>query len=153
MIDGDPSTKVGLIAYGGTHFALVEARDQLRDEGIATNYCRIRALPCSDEVTHFIERHLRVYVVEQNRDAQVTAILKSSLSGALADRLIPITHYNGTPLAAQNIVRPILSWEKSPPVPAGRPAMSSETTHPCPTKRSPRLNKPGRVVTAQAQPR
>ena len=66
---------------------MVEARDQLREEGIATSYCRIRALPVSDEVKHFIERHLRVYVVEQNRDAQVTSILKSTLSGALADRL------------------------------------------------------------------
>ena len=129
VIDGDPSTKVGLIAYGGTHWALVEARDQLRDEGIATSYCRIRALPCSDDVKHFIERHLRVYVVEQNRDAQVTSILKSNLSGALADRLIPITHYNGTPLAAQNIVRPILSWEKSPSGP-GWPTGDVEQDNP-----------------------
>jgi 2-oxoglutarate ferredoxin oxidoreductase subunit alpha len=44
----------------------------------------------------------------------VTSILRSSLGGALADRLVPITHYNGTPIAAQNIVRPILSWEKNP---------------------------------------
>ena len=85
--------------------------------------------PCSDEVKHFIERHLRVYVVEQNRDAQVTSILKSNLSGALADRLIPITHYNGTPLAAQNIVRPILSWEKSPIGP-GWPTGDVETGQP-----------------------
>ena len=78
VIEGDPHTKVGLIAYGGTHWAVVEARDQLREEGIATSYCRIRALPVSDEVKHFIERHLRVYVVEQNRDAQVTSLLKSN---------------------------------------------------------------------------
>ncbi len=129
MIEGEPSNKVGLIAYGGSHFALVEARDQLRDEGISTSYCRIRALPISDEVKHFIERHLRVYVVEQNRDAQVTSILKSTLSGALADRLIPITHYNGTPLAAQNIVRPILSWEKSPSGP-GWPTGDVEKDNP-----------------------
>jgi 2-oxoglutarate/2-oxoacid ferredoxin oxidoreductase subunit alpha len=129
VIEGDPGTKVGLIAYGGTHWALVEARDQLRDEGIVTSYCRIRALPFSDEVKHFIERHLRVYVVEQNRDAQVTSILKSNLSGALADRLIPITHYNGTPLAAENIVRPILSWEKSPSGP-GWPTGDVEQDNP-----------------------
>jgi len=114
VIAEEPGAKVGVIAYGGTHWAFVEARDQLRDQGISTNYLRLRALPASDEVRHFIERHLRVYVIEQNRDAQVTSILKSSLSGALADRLVPITHYNGTPIAAQNIVRPILSWEKNP---------------------------------------
>ncbi len=54
----------------------------------------------------FIERHQRVYVVEQNRDAQVATLLKATLSGALADRLVPVTHYNGTPIAAENIVRP-----------------------------------------------
>ncbi|HKI19249.1 MAG TPA: 2-oxoacid:acceptor oxidoreductase subunit alpha, partial [Isosphaeraceae bacterium] len=88
VIEEKPGTKVGVIAYGGTHWAFVEARDQLRDQGISTDYLRLRALPASDEVRHFIERHLRVYVIEQNRDAQVTAILKSSLSGALADRLV-----------------------------------------------------------------
>ena len=129
VIEGDASTKVGLIAYGGSHFAVVEARDQLRDEGVSTSYCRIRALPISDEVKHYIERHLRVYVVEQNRDAQVTSILKSTLSGALADRLIPITHYNGTPLAAENVVRPILSWEKSPSGP-GWPTGDVEQDNP-----------------------
>ena len=129
VIEGDPHTKVGLIAYGGSHFAVVEARDQLAEEGIATSYCRIRALPVSDDVKHFIERHLRVYVIEQNRDAQVTSLLRSNLSGALADRLIPITHYNGTPLAAQNIVRPILSWEKSPSGP-GWPTGDVEQDNP-----------------------
>ncbi len=61
----------------------------------------------------FIELLERVYVVEQNRDAQITTILKSVLSGDLADRLIPLTHYNGTPIAAENIVRPILASEQN----------------------------------------
>ena len=93
------------------------------------SYCRIRALPVSDEVRQFIERHERVYVVEQNRDAQVTSILKSTLSGALADRLFPITHYNGTPIAAENIVRPILGWEKNPSGP-GWPTGNVEHDNP-----------------------
>jgi 2-oxoglutarate/2-oxoacid ferredoxin oxidoreductase subunit alpha len=129
VIEGEPGTKVGLIAYGGTHWAMVEARDLLGDLGIETGYCRIRALPASDEVRNFIERHLRVYVVEQNRDAQVTTLLKSSLSGALADRLIPIPHYNGTPIAAENIVRPILGWEKNPSGP-GWPTGNVERDNP-----------------------
>ncbi len=78
---------------------------------------------------HFIERHQRVYVVEQNRDAQVTSLLKSGLSGALADRLMPITHYNGTPIAAENIVRPILGWEKNPSGP-GWPTGDVERDNP-----------------------
>jgi 2-oxoglutarate ferredoxin oxidoreductase subunit alpha len=114
VIEGDPAAKVGLIAYGSTHPAITEARDLLRAEGVRTGYCRIRALPVADEVTRFIERHQRIYVVEQNRDGQIAALLRSSLPGALADRLRPVTHYNGTPIAAENIVRPILGWEKSP---------------------------------------
>jgi len=129
IIEGDPDTRVGLIAYGGTHWAVVEARDQLLDQGISTEYCRIRALPCSDEVRRFIERHQRVYIIEQNRDAQVTTILKSTLTGALADRLFPITHYNGTPIAAENIVRPILGWEKNPSGP-GWPTGNVEQDNP-----------------------
>jgi 2-oxoglutarate ferredoxin oxidoreductase subunit alpha len=125
VIESETGCKVGLIAYGGTHWAIVEARDRLSEEGIATDYLRLRALPAPDLVRQFIERHERVYLVEQNRDAQVTSILKSSLSGNLADRLIPITHYNGTPIAAQNVVRPILSSERNPAGP-GRPAGNGE---------------------------
>ncbi len=114
VIEGDPGAKVGMIAYGSSHPAMIEARDTLRDQGLSTGYCRIRALPVSDEVIHFIERHQRTYVVEQNRDAQVTTLLRSALPGSLADRLRSVTHYNGTPLAAEDIVRPVLGWEKSP---------------------------------------
>jgi 2-oxoglutarate ferredoxin oxidoreductase subunit alpha len=127
--EGDISARVGLLAYGGTHHALVEARDQLREQGIATEYCRLRALPVSDEVISFVDRHQRVYVIEQNRDAQVTALLRMSMRGALADRLVPVTHYNGIPIAAENIVRPILGWEKHPSGP-GWPTGNVEEDNP-----------------------
>ena len=120
---------MGLIAYGGTHFAVTEARDLLGEEGIATEYCRIRALPLSDDVAGFMERHQRVYVIEQNRDAQITALLHARVRGALADRLVPITHYNGIPIAAENIIRPILSWEKHPSGP-GWPTGNVERDNP-----------------------
>ncbi len=129
VIEGQVAATVGLIAYGSSHPAVVEARDILKDQGIATEYCRIRALPTSDEVTHFIERHQRVYVVEQNRDAQITALLRASLPGSITDRLRALTHYNGTPLAAENIVRPILGWEKSPSGP-GWPTGNVEVDNP-----------------------
>ena len=129
VIEGDFSARVGLIAYGGTHFAVTEARDLLREEGIATEYCRIRALPLSDDVADFMERHQRVYVIEQNRDAQITALLHARMHGALADRLVPITHYNGIPIAAENIIRPILSWEKHPSGP-GWPTGNVERDNP-----------------------
>ena len=84
------------------------------DQGIATEYCRIRALPVSDEVASFVARHERVYVIEQNRDGQIASVLRARLSGSLADRLRSVCHYSGTPIAAANIVRPILGWEKTP---------------------------------------
>jgi 2-oxoglutarate ferredoxin oxidoreductase subunit alpha len=129
VIDDVHGSRAGLLAYGGTHWAIVEARDLLRDQGVPLSYCRVRALPISDEVVRYIERHQRVYVVEQNRDAQITTLLKSVLTGALADRLVPITHYNGTPIAAENIVRPILGWEKNPSGP-GWPTGDVERDNP-----------------------
>jgi 2-oxoglutarate ferredoxin oxidoreductase subunit alpha len=129
IIEGDPGARVGLLAYGGTHVAMAEARDQLEAQGVRTAYCRIRALPVSDDVRTFIERHQRVYVIEQNRDAQVTSLLKMTLRGALADRLVPVTHYNGTPIAAENVVRPILGWEKTPTGP-GWPTGDVERDNP-----------------------
>jgi 2-oxoglutarate ferredoxin oxidoreductase subunit alpha len=129
VIEGAVSARVGLIAYGGTHWAVVEARDQLREQGIATEYCRVRALPIADDVANFVSRHERVYVVEQNRDGQLAAHLRARLSGALADRLRSVCHYNGTPIAATNIVRPILGWEKDPSGP-GWPTGNVEIDNP-----------------------
>ena len=129
IIEIEPGARVGLIGYGSTHPAMTEARDLLHEQGVRTSYCRIRALPASDEVTHFIEKHHRVYVVEQNRDGQVASLLRSNLAGSLADRLRSIPHYNGTPIAAENIVRPILGWEKSPSGP-GWPTGDVERDNP-----------------------
>lgn len=112
IVEGDPDAPVGLIAYGGTNAAMAEAREQLADEGVNTAYCRIRALPLSDEVGKFIEQHQRVYVIEQNRDAQIMTLLRERLRGELIDRLVSITHYDGTPIAAENVSAPILEREQ-----------------------------------------
>jgi len=129
VFEGTVGARVGLIAYGSTHAAVTEARDLLQEQGIATEYCRLRALPVPDEVTSFVERHERVYVVEQNRDGQVAALLRSRLRGSLADRLSSVLHYNGTPIGAENIIRPILGWEKNPTGP-GWPAGSDDPDAP-----------------------
>ena len=102
----------GLIAYGSSHWAVVEARDQLSQAGAPVDYCRMRSLPVVDEVIEFIKRHQRVYVVEQNRDAQVHGLLRSQLPGPLADRLISVRHYDGQPLPASAVSRPILERER-----------------------------------------
>ena len=113
VVEMVPGAKIGLIAYGSTHPAIVEARDGLRDAGLATGYCRLRALPPGDDVAAFIGRHDRVYVVEQNRDGQVCTLLRGTLEGTLDDRLVAVTHYNGTPISAEDVARPILDWERN----------------------------------------
>ena len=75
-------SKIGLIAFGSSDFAVIESRDQLKKEyGVETDYLRIRAYPFSREVHEFVASHERVYVIEQNRDAQMLSLLKLDLAG------------------------------------------------------------------------
>ena len=76
-------TAAGLIAYGSSHWAVLEALDELASAEVAIDYCRMKALPVSDEVIGFISRHERVYVVEQNRDGQVAFLLHGMLDACL----------------------------------------------------------------------
>jgi len=105
-----------ILAYGTTHHAVVEARDRLRDGGIETDYMRVRALPFSPDVAKFIQRHERVYVVEQNRDGQLYELLRAELPTHLIARLISIRHYNGVPIDASAIIDPLLEAERQPAV-------------------------------------
>ena len=75
-------SKIGLIAFGSSDFAVIESRDQLKKEyGLETDYLRIRAYPFSREVHEFVASHERVYVIEQNRDAQMLSLLKLDVGG------------------------------------------------------------------------
>ena len=85
---GGEKVKIGIIAYGTSHWGVIESRDQLKNEyGIETDYLRLRAYPFTREVHEFIEQHDRVYVVEQNRDAQMLSLLKLDLKPELITRL------------------------------------------------------------------
>ena len=75
----EAGSSVGLIAFGSTHAAVVEARETLASAGKAIDYLRVRALPLSDEVAAFVERHERVYVAEQNRDGQLFDLVRLAL--------------------------------------------------------------------------
>ncbi len=99
----DRGRAVGLIAYGSTHAAIPEARDQLRaSSGLETDYLLIRALPLRQEIRAFIERHARVYVVEQNRDGQMAALLRIEYA-ALAAKIRSVLHYDGLPVDARSV--------------------------------------------------
>jgi 2-oxoglutarate ferredoxin oxidoreductase subunit alpha len=100
----DPEAMIGLIAFGTSHWATLEARDQLSSEaGLRSAYLRLRAHPFTSEVETFIARFDRVYVIEQNRDGQLLALMRMDLPLALASRLRSIRHYNGLPIDARTI--------------------------------------------------
>jgi len=97
-------SKVGIIAYGTSDFAVLESRDQLKKEhGVETDYLRLRAYPFTKEIHDFVASHDRVYIVEQNRDAQMLSLLKLDLPAADAVKLRSIRHFNGLPIDARSV--------------------------------------------------
>jgi 2-oxoglutarate ferredoxin oxidoreductase subunit alpha len=106
------NAKIGIIGYGTSHWGITESRDQLRDEyAIETDYLRLRAYPFTREVHEFIEQHDRIYLVEQNRDAQMLTLLKLDLKPELTPRLRSIAHITGLPLDARSITDELTSME------------------------------------------
>ena len=111
VIEG-PGVSRGILAYGSSDPAVVEARDLLLEKsGKHTDYLRVRALPFTDAVEGFIRDHDLVYVVEQNRDGQMAALLKDFYP-ELATRLVRVLHYDSTAITAQTIVDQIDASEK-----------------------------------------
>ena len=103
VIDNDDA-RVGLIAFGTSHWATVEARDQLRNESsLPTAYLRLRAYPFTPELTAFLERYERIYVIEQNRDGQMLALMRAEFDARLSARLRSIRHYSGLPIDARSV--------------------------------------------------
>jgi len=104
--------RIGIIAYGTTHWAIVESRDQLKAErGINTSYLRLKAYPFSEELNDFIDRHDRVYVVEQNRDAQMLSLLRIDLTPDRVVKLRSIRHYAGLPIDGRSVTSEMLRQE------------------------------------------
>jgi 2-oxoglutarate/2-oxoacid ferredoxin oxidoreductase subunit alpha len=112
IFKGNAKTKIGIIAYGTSHWGVTESRDQLRNEyAMETDYLRLRAYPFTREVHEFIEQHDRIYVVEQNRDAQMLSLLKLDLKPELTPRLRSISHLDGLPLDARSVTDEISTME------------------------------------------
>ena len=108
----DRGEKIGIIAYGSSDFAVRESRDQLRQEyQVGTDYLRIRAFPFSRELHDFVANHERVYVVEQNRDAQMLSLLKLDLNPTQTSKLRSVRHFNGLPIDARSVTDEIISQE------------------------------------------
>jgi 2-oxoglutarate ferredoxin oxidoreductase subunit alpha len=106
-IDVSKFNKAGLLTIGSGHGACVEARDRLAAQKINLNYCRVRAFPFGEAVREFIEQHDVVYVVEQNRDAQLRSMLMLDIDSDPA-KLVSLLHYDGMSLNAGFVVDKVL---------------------------------------------
>jgi len=100
------ATRFGVIYFGSTSPSMSEALDLLDEQGLHVDALRVRAFPFSDQVSGFIAAHDQVFVVEQNRDAQLRMLLVNECAADPA-KLLPVLHYDGTPITARFIVREI----------------------------------------------
>lgn len=107
VIEYSKFNKVAVLTIGSCEGAVKEAMVKLKEKNLGVNYCRVRGFPFNDDVREFIEKHERVYVVEQNRDAQLRSLLILDLDINPA-KLIPLLHYDGMPINARFVADKIL---------------------------------------------
>ncbi|HSV57485.1 MAG TPA: 2-oxoacid:acceptor oxidoreductase subunit alpha, partial [Variovorax sp.] len=100
-------SRLGVIYYGSTSPAMDEALQALAEQGVHLDALRLRAFPFADSVAEFIAAHERVFVVEQNRDAQMRSLLVNELEVS-PRQLIKVLHFDGTPITARFITRAIM---------------------------------------------
>ena len=112
-------TELGVIFFGSTSPSMHEALETLEQRGIHLDALRLRAFPFPDTVVQFLAQHAQVFVVEQNRDAQMRSLLVNELDADPA-RLIRVLHFDGTPITARFIVQAISAHLQTPA--AGAPA-------------------------------
>jgi 2-oxoglutarate ferredoxin oxidoreductase subunit alpha len=101
--DAKSPSRFGVIYYGSTSPAMAEALDGLEARGLPLDALRVRAFPFHDEILDFIAAHEKVFVVEQNRDAQLRMMLVNEGSIDPA-KLVPVLHYDGSPITARFIL-------------------------------------------------
>ncbi len=103
VVDYSEKNRIGILSVGSCDGAIQEARSSLAAKGESFNYLRIRAFPFNDDVQKFLDAHERIYVVEQNRDAQLKSLLLLEMD-VESKKLLSILHYNGLPMVAENVV-------------------------------------------------
>jgi 2-oxoglutarate ferredoxin oxidoreductase subunit alpha len=116
--NSEKQTRYGVIYFGSTSPAMDEAISMLKEQGHNLDRLRLRAFPFHHTVDDFISEHDSVFVVEQNRDAQMRSLIVNEC-GIDPARLIPVLHYDGTPITARFIARAIgerLDALKIPPL-------------------------------------
>jgi 2-oxoglutarate/2-oxoacid ferredoxin oxidoreductase subunit alpha len=112
IIEKERGVKTGIISYGSSYEPVREARDRLKARGLKTNHLLIRALPLTSEVMDFLAEHDTIYLVEQNRDAQMAAIIKDE-NPELGAKIVSVLIYNGLPTTAGEVVAQIFDAAQS----------------------------------------
>jgi 2-oxoglutarate ferredoxin oxidoreductase subunit alpha len=104
--------KIGYVASGTSDYAVRESIEQLAEEhGTAMSYLRLKAYPFTPELIDFIRRHDRVYVVDQNRDAQWLALMRLEFDPDLITKLRSVRYYGGLPLDARTLTDEVMAQE------------------------------------------
>ncbi len=103
---------VGLVCCGTSRWATEESRDQLLNEyGLETSYFRTLGYPFPTALNDFIARHARVYIVDQNRDGQLLALMRLEMTAEEIDKLRSVRYYGGMPLDARTVTDEIVRQE------------------------------------------
>jgi 2-oxoglutarate ferredoxin oxidoreductase subunit alpha len=112
VADYSEKASIGFIAAGTSHYAVDESRYQLRKEyNVETSYLRLRSYPFNQDVVDFVRRHDRVYVVDQNRDAQLLALMRLEFDPDDIAKLRSVRYYGGLPLDARTVTDDIVRQE------------------------------------------
>lgn len=113
VIEQAPNASIAFIACGTSQNAIEESREQLRSEHkLETSYLRVKAFPFNEEMREFVGKHERVYVVDQNRDGQLLALVRHYMPDDLVSRLRSIRYYGGLPIDARTITDDLVEQEE-----------------------------------------
>ena len=112
VVDINEKAAVGLIGCGTSHYAIQESRQQLFDEHkLNTSYARVKAYPFNSELADFIDQHDRVYVVDQNRDAQLRELIRREIPARLGPKVLSMRYYGGLPIDARTVTDDVVHQE------------------------------------------
>ncbi|MEM7281492.1 MAG: 2-oxoacid:acceptor oxidoreductase subunit alpha, partial [Pseudomonadota bacterium] len=103
---------VGIISVGSCDGAIIEAQDRLEEKGLLSSYLRVRAFPFGSDVEEFLEEYDEIYVIEQNRDAQIRSLLLLE-TNARKKQLQSVIYYSGLPMSSDEIVNAITPAKKA----------------------------------------
>lgn len=112
IVEKERGVKTGIVCYGSSYEPVREARDRLKARGLRTNHMLIRALPLTSEVRDFFAEHDTIYLVEQNRDGQMAAIIKDEWP-ELGTKIASVLIYNGLPATPLEVVNQIFAAAQS----------------------------------------